>query len=87
MIRIIIDGLLIFLIPFAAFAAYRAFAERDPRAAFKMTRGPFIVLTILGLLLCIGTIVYGEVRASHNAGGYERARWENGRLIEGQVKP
>lgn len=87
MIRIIVDGLLIFLIPFAVYASYRAFAERDPRAALQMTRGPFILLTIGGLLLCIGSIIFAELRAPHGAGGYERARWENGKLIQGEVKP
>ena len=87
MIRLLLDGLLIFLIPFAVYALYRAWAEKDPRAAFRMTHGPFIKLTIAGLLLCIGTIVIGELRAPHFAGGYQRAQWKDGRLIEGQALP
>lgn len=87
MIRLIIDGVLIFLIPFAAYALYQAWAEKDPKAAFRMTHGPFIRLTILGLLLCIGSIIYGEVIAPHNAGGYQRAQWKDGKFIQGTVKP
>ena len=87
MIRLIIDGLLIFLIPFAAYAAWQAWAEKDPKAAFRMSHGPFIALTISGLVLCIAAIVIGELRAPHGDGGYERARWENGKLIEGKVNP
>ena len=87
MFRIIIDGLLIFLIPFAAYAMYQAWAEKDPKAAFRMTHGPFIRLTIIGLLLCIGTIVIGEIRAPHVAGKYQPAVWKDGKLIDGVVKP
>lgn len=87
MIRLIIDGILIFLIPFAAYALYRAWAEKDPKAAMRMTRGPFIVLTIIGLALCIFTIVIMEWRAPHGSGGYIRARWEDGKLIQGEIKP
>ena len=87
MIRIIVDGIPIFLIPFAVYALYQAWAEKDPKAAMRMTHGPFIVLTLIGLVLCIGVIIAGEVMAPHGEGGYERARWENGRLIEGRVKP
>lgn len=87
MIRIIIDGILIFLIPFAVYATYQAWAEKDPKAAMRMTRGPFIILTIIGLALCIGTIIYAEFRAPHGTGGYERAQWKDGKLIDGKVKP
>jgi hypothetical protein len=87
MIRLIIDGILIFLIPFAAYALYQAWAEKDPKAAFRMAHGPLIILTIAGLLLCILAIIVSEWRAPHGSGGYIRARWEDGRLIQGQVKP
>lgn len=87
MVRIIIDGLLIFMIPFAAYAIYQAWAEKDPKAAFRMTHGPFIRLAIIGLLLCIGSIIVGEIRAPHIAGEYQRAQWKDGKLIDGTVKP
>ena len=86
MIRAIIDGLLIFLIPFAAYAGYQVIAQKDPKAAFRMTHGPFIALTIAGLLLCIGTIVVSELLKPPATGGYQRATWENGQFKQGEVK-
>jgi len=87
MIRLVIDALLIFLIPFAVWWGIQSWRLKDPKAAMKMEKGPFIVLTLIGLVLCIGVIIAGEVMAPHGEGGYERARWENGRLIGGRVKP
>ena len=86
MIRLILDGLLIFLIPFAAYAAYQMIAQKDPKAAFKMTHGPFIALTIIGLVLCIGVIVFGEVMNPSHTGGYQPATWKDGVFTQGTVK-
>jgi len=86
MIRALLDGLLIFLIPFAVYAGYQVIAQKDPKAAFRMTHGPFIALTIIGLLLCIATIVANEATKPARTGGYQPATWENGQFRQGQAK-
>lgn len=86
MIRLIIDGLLIFLIPFAAYALYQSFAQKDPKAALRIAKGPLVWLTMAGLILCIGTIIYAELKSQPNTAGYNRAIWKDGKLVEGEVK-
>lgn len=86
MIRVIIDGLLIFLIPFAVWWGFQTFRLKDPKAAMRMERGPLAWLTLAGLVLCIGTIVIGEMARPAHTDGYQRAIWKDGRLIQGEAK-
>lgn len=86
MIRLVIDGILIFLIPFAAYAGYQAFAERDPKAALRISKGPLVWLTMAGLILCIATIIVTEFRSEPHTAGYRPAVWKDGKLIEGEAK-
>lgn len=86
MIRLIIDGLLIFLIPFVAHAAYQMYAQKDPKAALKISKGPLVWLTTAGLVLCIGTIIISELMSPPRTGGYNRAVLKDGKLIPGEVK-
>lgn len=86
MIRAILDGLLIFLIPFAVYAGYQMIAQKDPRAAFRLTHGPAIALTLIGLGLCIAVIVGNEATKPAHTGGYQPATWENGQFRQGQTK-
>ena len=85
-LRLFIDGLLVFLVPFAAYAGYQMLAQRDPRAAFRISRGPLVWLSIAGLLLCIASIVGAELMSQPHADGYQRAIWKDGKLIQGESR-
>ena len=86
MMRMVIDGLLIFLIPFAAWWAIQSWRLKDPKAAMQMERGPVAWLSIIGLILCIGVIVVAEMAEPAHTGGYQRAVLKDGRLIPGEAK-
>ena len=86
MFRLIFDGLLVFLVPFAAYAGYQMLAQRDPKAAFRISHGPLVWLTIAGLVLCIGSIVVTEMMRPPHADGYQRAIWKDGKLIQGESR-
>jgi Family of unknown function (DUF6111) len=84
--RIVLDALLIFVIPFALFAMWQAFAQKDPRAALQLERGPAAWLTLAGLLMVILSIAAWELTSTPHTGGYSRAIWKDGKLIPAEVK-
>lgn len=84
--RIVLDAVLIFLIPFAIFAMWQSYAQRDPKAALRLERGPAAWLTIAGLVLVIGSVFLWELTAEKHTGGYSRAVWKDGKLIPAEVK-
>jgi len=86
MIRVVIDALLIFLIPFAVWWGFHSLRLRDPKAALRIEKGPMIWLSIIGLALCIATIIAAELAAPPHTEGYQRAQWKDGKLIPGEAK-
>lgn len=84
--RIWLDGFLIFMVPFALYAGWRMIAERDPKAALRMTRGPVAWLSLAGLLLVIAVMIIVELGRTNHPEGYQRAIWKDGKLIEGGYK-
>lgn len=86
MIRMIIDGFLIFLIPFAVWWGIQTLRLKDPKAAMRIEHGPLAWLSIIGLILCIGVIVVTEIREPAHTGGYQRAVLKDGQLVPGGAK-
>ncbi len=86
MIRLVIDALLIFLIPFAVWWGIQTYRLKDPKAAMQMDRGPLAWLSVIGLVLCIGVIVFTELKEPPHTDGYQRAIWKDGKLIRGEAK-
>lgn len=84
--RLYLDGFLIFLVPFALYSGWRAWAERDPKAALRYSRGPLAWLTLAGMILVIGSIVVMELGRETHTGAYQRAIWKDGKLIPAEVK-
>lgn len=86
MVRMIIDGLLVFLVPFALWWGFHALRLRDPKAAMTIERGPLAWLTAAGLVLCIASIIVAEMMSPPHQAGYQRAVWKDGKLIQGEAK-
>lgn len=84
--RLYLDAVLIFLIPFAIYSAWNAWVERDPKAALRYSKGPLAWLTLAGLVLVIGTIVFWEASKDRHIGPYQRTIWKDGQLIPAEVK-
>lgn len=85
MLRIIIEELLLFVLPFCAFAAYLVIRQRNP---FDVEHwdGHLFWLTVAGLTLGIAVFAYTGWIAPRSQGAYEPPHMENGRLVPGRFK-
>jgi hypothetical protein len=82
--RILLEIILPFLTPFAAYGAYRLLVTRG--RAF-LDRTPWFVLTVAGLTLaclCIASMAF--VGGAPPDGTYVPSRIENGRIVPGEVR-
>jgi hypothetical protein len=85
MLRAILELVGVFLLPFVAFGIYRLFRsnakEVEDAARFK----PYAWLTLAGLVLVAGFIVYGMINTERGQGAYHPARMENGVLVPSKI--
>lgn len=84
MARAFIEPLLLFLAPFVFYALYLVARQRTPHARSSWSRRALAILTIAGLLLAIGFLVFVGVSARREQGAYRPAHIENGRLVPGR---
>lgn len=85
MIRAVVEEVLLFLVPFAVFAAILIATRRNPFRLESWSKRGFS-LTITGLLCAIlGLVVFGFLK-ERATGVYEPAHMENGRLVPGRVR-
>jgi hypothetical protein len=85
MLRIFLEVVLPFLVPFVAFGAYRLLVTRG--AGF-LDRTPWFMLTAAGMLLaCASLISLAFLGGERPGGAYVPSRIENGRIVPGEVKP
>jgi len=81
--RILFDGLL-FLLPFALYAAYLRVREVDEETTSK--QHPWTALFISGLVLVAASFVFwGLVENANQRGVYVPPHLEDGRLVPGRV--
>jgi hypothetical protein len=85
MLRIVIEELLLFVLPFCIFAAYLVVRQRNP---FDVEHwdGHLFWLTVAGLTLGIAVFTYTGWIAPRSQGAYEPPHMENGRLVPGRFK-
>jgi hypothetical protein len=85
MIRPLIDEIVLFLVPFAAFALWLIVRRKAPHdLAHWAGRGP--MLTLIGLLLVAAGLAWTGFTAERDLGAYVPANIENGRLVPGSFK-
>jgi hypothetical protein len=83
--RILFDGLL-FLLPFALYAAYLRLRQHDEDMPAK--QHPWTALFVSGLLLVAASFVFwGLFENANQRGVYVPPHLENGRLVPGRVVP
>ena len=75
---------LLFLTPFAAYAAFHLLQKRWPFVA-ELWRGRVSALTIAGLVLAIAGLV-ALASTGREQGPYVPAHVENGRIVPGQFQ-
>ena len=85
MIRIFLETLVVFLIPFALFAGWLMLSRKsafDPEHWSK----PFLILVISGLILIALSFVISGVFAERHLDTYVPAHMENGKFVPGGFK-
>jgi hypothetical protein len=86
MIRIVLEELLIFLIPFVLFAAVLVIGRKNPFRLEAWTERVFL-LAVAGLVCVIVGFVATGILAERSTGSiYEPAHLENGRLVPGRFR-
>jgi hypothetical protein len=85
MIRVIGEGALLFLLPFAAFGIVLLLLRRDVLKVESWS--PHLLsLVVAGMLLVIGALVYAGVFGETRTGAFEPAHMENGRVVPGRFR-
>ncbi len=85
MLRNLIEEILLFLLPFAAFASWLIVTKRNP-LDFDHWTGRRFLLTAIGLAFAIASFFYAFVTAERHSGSYEPAHIEDGRLVPGRFR-
>ena len=86
MIRRFLYELLLFLLPFALYAAYLRLEKREEDAADR--KHPWTVLFASGLALVVASfLVWGVTEGSGRQGDYVPPHVEDGRVVPGHVDP
>lgn len=85
MSRALLEALGLFITPFALYVALLIFRARHPLIAASWSRGALSWLTLAGLALAIGGLVYAGMSGSEQ-GAYTPAHVENGRLVPGHFQ-
>jgi len=85
MLRSLIEEVLLFVLPFCAFAAYLAVRRRNPLDVEHWSPHIFR-LSVVGLTLAILAFVVTGWVSPRNRGGYEPPHMENGVLVPGRFQ-
>ncbi len=86
MIRAVAESLVLFLVPFVAFAVYLALRRRNPAAMDSWTGSTAATLSIAGLALAVvGIFVFGLFE-HRPMGAYMPSHMENGRFVPGHFE-
>ncbi|MBF9234371.1 DUF6111 family protein [Microvirga alba] len=85
MTRAIIQELLLFLLPFAAFALYLIIRRRNPMA-WSSWSDQSVWLVIAGLAFVIVSLLSAGLFADHQTGAFVPTHMENGRVVPGRFK-
>jgi hypothetical protein len=84
--RFMIEPVLLFLSPFAFYAASLMLRRTPPFASEPWSRGTLSWLTLAGLLIAIGGMIFFGVYAERHSGAYVPAHIENGKLVPGKLE-
>jgi hypothetical protein len=85
MMRAVLQELLLFLLPFVAFAAYLIIRRRNP-LIWSHWSDQSIWLTIAGLAIVVVSLLTAGFLAERRTGAFEPTHLENGRVVPGRFK-
>jgi Family of unknown function (DUF6111) len=84
MIRIVIENILLFLLPFAMYLAYVLLTRRSTSAGVVINEAPLVWLFLAGAVLVIGTLVYFGATSE---GGRPDQTYVPPRMKDGRIEP
>jgi hypothetical protein len=84
--RAILEPLILFLSPFAAYAVYLVLRARYPLEVEHWTSGRISILTLIGLAAAILGLATLDLFAPRGQGVYVPAHQENGVLVPGHIE-
>jgi hypothetical protein len=85
MIRAVFGEVLLFFLPFALFALFLLVKRRNPLRLAAWSEST-VWLVIAGLACVIAGLVVTGITSEREAGAFEPAHMENGRLVPGQFR-
>jgi len=85
MTRAVVQGLVLFLLPFVLFAAYLVIRRRNP-LTWAHWNDQSLWLTIAGLSFVVLSLVAAGLMDERQTGTYVPTRVENGRVIPGHFE-
>jgi cytochrome bd-type quinol oxidase subunit 2 len=85
MTRAVVQELLLFLLPFAAFAAYLVILRRNPLIWSHWSKQA-VWLTIAGLAVVVVSLVAAGLLADRETGAFVPTHLENGRVVPGRFQ-
>lgn len=85
MLRNLLDAVMLFLVPFVAYALLLGLRRRYPFVLDSWTRGPLATLAVTGLALAVAGALLTGLFANRHKGAYVPAHIENGKLVPGRI--
>ncbi|HZH52930.1 MAG TPA: DUF6111 family protein [Microvirga sp.] len=85
MTRAIIQELVLFLVPFVAFAIYLLIRRRNP-LLWSSWSAQSVWLVIAGLAVVVVSLLMTGILADRQTGAYVPSHMEDGRLVPGRFK-
>lgn len=85
MLRLVLQEILLFALPFLAFAGWLLFARRSPLDGAEW-RPHWTRLVLAGMFVVVASLVMTGLTAQRHADGYVPPRFEDGRLVPGHFR-
>lgn len=85
MTRAVLQELVLFLLPFVAFAIYLILRRRNP-LVWSHWSDQSVWLAISGLVIVIVSLVAGGLLAERQTGAFEPTHIEDGRVVPGRFR-
>ena len=85
MTRAVVQGVVLFLLPFVLFAAYLVIRRRNP-LVWSHWSDQSLLLTITGLSFVVLSLIATGLLAERQTGAYVPTRVENGRVVPGHFE-
>jgi hypothetical protein len=84
--RVLAEPVAFFLAPFVLYVFYLLALRRHPLQPTHWPSGAVVGLTIMGLVVAVGGMLFFGLTADREKGAYTPAHVENGKLVPGHFK-